>query len=100
MGHVAIRDGFRVYLEPDTVKYKLYSDVALARDLPEEGLRKGDVVRLVDHHVAPDGAEGYSIEVFNTLGETIVVTAVEAEALEPLRSDEVFSVRSLGAAAA
>jgi hypothetical protein len=81
------------------VKYKLYTDLALGRDLPEEGLRKGDVVRLVDHHVAPDGTEGYSIEVFNTLGDTIAVTAVEAEALEPLRSDEVFSVRSLGAAA-
>ena len=75
--------------------FELYTDVALTRDMPELGLRRGDVVKLVDHHVAPDGDEGYSIEVFNAVGDTIAVTAVPASALETLREDEVLSVRPL-----
>jgi hypothetical protein len=77
------------------VAFELYTDVALTRDVPELGLRRGDVVKLVDHHVAPGGEEGYSIEVFNAVGETIAVTAVPVSALEALRDDEVLSVRPL-----
>lgn len=73
--------------------FELYSDAALTRDMPKLGLRRGDVVKLVDHHVAPDGEEGYSIEVFNAIGDTIAVTAVPVSALEALREDEVLSVR-------
>ncbi len=76
---------------------ELYSDVVLTRDVPAHNLRKGDVVRIVDHHVAPDGTEGYSIEVFNALGQTIAVTSVPSAALEPLREDEVLCARSLTA---
>jgi hypothetical protein len=82
------------------MKFELYTDAALSRDIPEHRLRRGDIVRLVDHHVAPDGCEGYSIEVFNAIGETVAVTAVEESALEPLTSDEVLSVRPLHSAAA
>jgi len=75
--------------------FELYTDVALARDIAELGLRRGDLVKIVDHHVAPDGEEGYSIEVLNALGETIAVTTVPVSALEALRDDEVLSVRPL-----
>ena len=75
--------------------FELYTDVALACDMAELELRRGDLVKVVDHHVAPDGEEGYSIEVFNALGETIAVTTVPASALESLREDEVLSVRPL-----
>lgn len=75
--------------------FELYTDVALTRDMPELALRRGDLVKVIDHHVAPDGEEGYSIEVFNAVGETIVVTTVPVSALEPLRDDEVLSVRPL-----
>ncbi len=40
-----------------TVAFELYTDVALTRDMSEVGLRRGDVVKFVDHHVAPDGEE-------------------------------------------
>jgi len=53
------------------MKLELYTDVALTCDLPEHRLRRSDIVKLVDHHVAPDGTEGYSIEVFNAVGDTI-----------------------------
>ena len=75
--------------------FELYTDVALTRDMPELGLRAGDLVKIVDHHIAADGEEGYSIEVFNAVGETIAVTAVPVSALEALREDEVLSVRTL-----
>ena len=75
--------------------FELYIDVALTRDMPELGLRRGDLVKVIDHHVAPDGEEGYSIEVFNAVGETIAVTTVPISALEALREDEVLSVRPL-----
>ena len=81
------------------MKFELYTDAALTGDLPEHRLRRGDIVKLVEHHVARDGSEGYSIEVFNALGETIAVTAVPESALEPLREDEVLCARVLAAAA-
>lgn len=77
------------------MKFKLYTDAALTCDLPEHRLRRGDIVKPVDHHVAPDGTEGYSIEVFNALGETMTVTAVPVSALEALRKDEVLCARTL-----
>ena len=63
--------------------------------MPEHRLKRGDIVKLVDHHVARDGSEGYSIEVFNAVGDTIAVTSVPAAALETLREDEVLSARTL-----
>jgi hypothetical protein len=78
------------------MKLELYTDAMLTCDLPQHRLRRGDIVKLVDHHVAPDGAEGYSIEVFNALGDTIAVAAVPSSALEVLREDEVFCARPPG----
>lgn len=77
------------------MKYALFSDMALTCDLPAHSLRRGDVVRLVDHHVGPDGSDGYSIEVLNAVGETVAVTTVEEAALERLHNDEVLSVRRI-----
>jgi DNA-binding IclR family transcriptional regulator len=54
-----------------------------------------DGLWVVDHHLAPDGTEGYSIEVFNAPGDTIVVTSVPASSLEALRQDEVLFARTL-----
>ena len=79
--------------------FELYSEAVLTRDLPEHNLRRGDVVVIVDHHVARDGEEGYSIEVFNATGDTIAVTTVPESHLEPLRSDEVLCARVLQPAA-
>jgi hypothetical protein len=80
------------------VRFELYTDVALTRDMPELGLRRGDLVKVIDHHVSPDSEEGYSIEVFNAVGETIAVTTVSVSAVEALREDEVLSVRTLARA--
>jgi len=75
------------------MKLPLYSEAALSCDLPDQGLRRGDVVKLVDEHQSPDGTHGYSVEVLNALGDAFKVTALPDWALEPLRVDEVLCVR-------
>ena len=84
------------------MKFPLYGRVALAVDLPAEGIRRGDVATVVEHHPAPSaGSEpGYSIEVFNAVGETLAVMTLPESQLEALRPDEVLSVRSRGSHAA
>ncbi len=71
------------------MKFELFKDVALACDLPEHRLRRGDIVKLVDNHIAPGGKQGHSIQVFNALGDTNAVTAVPTSALEALREDDI-----------
>jgi hypothetical protein len=80
------------------MKFKLYIDAVLNCDVPKYRLKRGDIVKLVERHVAPDGNRGYSIEVFNALGETIAVTAVPESSLDPLREDEILCARVLAAA--
>ena len=72
----------------------LYTQVALRRDLPDDGLRVGDVATLVD--LVPGqvgGSQGAVLEFFNAIGETLCVTAVSVDDVEPLRADEILSVR-------
>jgi len=52
-----------------------------------------DFVKIIDYHPVPGGEDGYSIEVFNALGDTIAITSVAESALAPLEENEVFSVR-------
>lgn len=75
--------------------YKLFEEVVLLEDIPEKGLKKGDVATIVEHHPVPDGEDGYSLEVFNALGETIAVITVSKSAVAPLSEKEIFSVRAL-----
>ena len=82
------------------MKYPLYSRIALAVDLPAEKLRRGDVATVVEFHKGRPGQEpGYSLEVFNALGATVAVVTVRESQIEPLRSDELLAVRSMGQAA-
>jgi hypothetical protein len=78
---------------------KRYEQVVLRVDLPEDGLKKGDVATLVDLVPGPPGTgEGAVIEVFNALGQSICVTSVRAVDVEPLSADEVWAVRRLARA--
>ncbi len=77
------------------MKYKLFQQVALAADIPEKKLRCGDVATVVEHHPGGEEEPGYSIEVFNAVGDTILVTTVQESNLEPLTADEILHVRSL-----
>jgi hypothetical protein len=81
------------------MKYALFTEMALSRDLPELGLRSGDVVRLVGDRACSDGRDGYSVEVCNAVGDMIAVTEVDEAALEPLDSDAIFTIRRMTSAA-
>ena len=82
------------------MKYALFTEMALSRDLPEHGLRRGDVVRIIDDYLCAGGREGYSIEVCNAIGETVAVAAVDEAVLQPLESDEIFTIRRMTTTAA
>ena len=76
------------------MKYELFSRVALRADLPEHRLRKGDVATVVEFHPGRPGQEaGYSLEVFNAVGETVAVVTVRESQVEPLTADELLHVR-------
>ncbi len=78
---------------------ELYQEVSLTRDLPEYGLRSGDIATLVDFVPHPStGEEGCVLEVFNAIGESLAAIAVPISAVEVLRPDEILSVRSLAKA--
>lgn len=82
------------------MKYELYTRMALSVDLPEHGLRRGDVATLVEHHHGRPGQEdGYSLEVFNAVGDTVAVVTVRESQIEPLTADELLSVRPMAATA-
>ena len=52
--------------------FDMYGDVILTRDVPEHGLRAGDVGTVVERHTVPGVAEeGYSVEFFDMTGNTV-----------------------------
>ena len=77
------------------MKMELFKRVALRVDLPEHGLRKGDVATIVEHLPGKDCEDGYALEVFNAVGDTIAVITVPQSAVEPLTANVIPSVRPL-----
>ena len=74
----------------------LYERVALARDLDEHGLKRGDVATIVDMVPHPScGSDGLVLEVTNALGESLQIVIVTRDDVEPLNANEVFTVRHL-----
>ena len=81
------------------MSWPLYQRVALKRDLPDQGLKRGDVATLVDYVSGPeDGEQGCVLEVFNAVGESIAVVAVRESEIEGLHAGEVLAVRPLAKA--
>jgi len=75
---------------------KLYEQVKLLRDLPQDNLRAGDIATLVDIVPGPPGKpQGAVLEVFNALGQTICVTSIDITDVQPLTANEILSARPL-----
>lgn len=73
--------------------------VVLTKDLPEEGLRSGDVGVVVEHYPGRgDVPEGYELEFFAGTGETVAVVSVPATSVREATDHEVLSVRELARA--
>ena len=88
-------DFFNKYWHDWNMTYKLFEEIVLTRDIPEKKLKKGDVATIVEHHSVLEGEDGYSLEVFDVLGNTIALITLPESAVEPLTENEIFSVRSL-----
>jgi hypothetical protein len=74
----------------------LHQRVVLTRDIPEEGLRAGDVKVIVEHYPArAEVPEGYELEVFAPNGQTITVVSVPASAVREATEREVLGVREM-----
>lgn len=68
--------------------FELYSEVILTADLPEDGLKAGDVGTVVDRHVVPGVEDGYSVEFLDMTGRTVAVATVRAGLLRaPTHAD-------------
>jgi len=78
------------------MRYELFTQVALGVDLPKHGLYRGDVATVVEHHAGRRGLEpGYSLEVFNAVGDTVAVVTVRESQIAPLTANEMLRVRIL-----
>ena len=69
--------------------------VVLTRDLPDEGLRAGDVGVVLLVHPGRDGVPpGYSVEVTTITGETVAIADVAADAVRPAAEQDVRHART------
>jgi hypothetical protein len=83
------------------MRYELFTKVALRENLPQHKLRSGDIATVVEQHAGRAEQEpGYTLEVFNAVGETLAVVTVRESQIEPLRDNEVLHVRRLEEAVA
>ncbi|MBE9183169.1 DUF4926 domain-containing protein [Microcoleus sp. LEGE 07076] len=55
---------------------KLYSDVILLCNFPEEGLYAADIGTVVEQHHVKGLETGYSVEFFDLLGNTVAVATL------------------------
>jgi hypothetical protein len=70
-------------------------NVVLNADVPEHGLKSGDIGTIVMMH---DNDKGYEVE-FTTLdGETIAVITAMAEQVRPIQHGEIAHARAIAAA--
>lgn len=69
-----------------------HSNVQLSRDLPDEGLREGDVGVVVHVH---KGGEAYEVEFVTFTGETVAICTLDAASVEPLDDRAIPHVRRL-----
>ncbi len=66
--------------------------VVLVRDLPEYGLKEGDVGAVV--HIYGKG-EGFEVEFVSGEGETIVVATLGREDVRLVKRKEILHVRAI-----
>jgi len=77
------------------MEYKLFEEIVLSSDIPKKKLKRGDVATIVEYHPVPNGEDGYSLEIFDVLGNTIAIITIPESKIEPLTENEIFNVRSL-----
>jgi len=69
---------------------KALERVALTQDLPEQGLKAGDIGMIV--HVYGDH-KGYEVEFVTLSGDLLALVSVYPDHIRPLENDEIASAR-------
>jgi len=70
--------------------YRALDTIVLDRDLPEHGLRKGDLGAVVEVY-EPDGLE---VEFLTASGRTTAVLTLNVRDVRPAADDDLVSVRT------
>jgi hypothetical protein len=70
------------------------ASVVLTTDLPERGLRAGDIGTVVFVH---QGGQGFTVEFVTLSGATIAVVTVAADQVRPIRANEIAHAREVTA---
>jgi len=78
------------------MKFKELDTVVLDRDVPERGLRKGDLGAVVQTY-EPDGLE---VEFVTASGRTQAIVTLRADDVRPVMDEDLISVRPLTRGAA
>lgn len=74
------------------MKIELYSRVAINKDIPAGGLKRGDVGTVVMIH--KDGL-AYEVEFMTFAGDTLAVETLEATEVRPVGGNAIPSAREL-----
>jgi len=69
--------------------YRVLDTIVLDRDVPDHGLRKGDLGAVVEVY-EPGGLE---VEFVTASGRTAAVVTLEARDVRPVADDDLVSVR-------
>jgi Domain of unknown function (DUF4926) len=69
--------------------YRVLDTVVLNRDLPDNGLRRGDLGAIVEVY-EPDGVE---VEFVTASGRTAALVTITADDVRPVADDNLVSVR-------
>ncbi len=73
------------------MKYKLLDTVVLDRDLPQHGLRAGDLGAVVEVY-EPAGLE---VELVTASGKTQALVTLNVEDVRPVQENDLVAVRSV-----
>ncbi|MGF1571064.1 MAG: DUF4926 domain-containing protein [Nodosilinea sp.] len=70
-------------------QYPLFSQVALAEDLPKHHLNRGDIATIVEHYPMPNKEDdGYSLEGFGMSNVTVEVAASQVISMNQWQREE------------
>jgi hypothetical protein len=72
------------------MRYRALDTIVLERDLPDSGLRRGDLGAVVEVY-EPDGLE---VEFVTASGRTAALVTLNARDVRPVADDDLVSVRT------
>jgi hypothetical protein len=72
------------------MRYRVLDTIVLERDLPERGLRRGDLGAVVEVY-EPEGLE---VEFVTASGRTVALVTLTAHDVRPVADDDLVSVRT------